>query len=70
MDRAIRHVVFNYLPKSALRKNIAKNHAYRPQATFIPQIPNKGSGPFLPQTPSKRYQREQAEADSKGAIAI
>ncbi|KAF9434036.1 hypothetical protein BGZ76_008664 [Entomortierella beljakovae] len=58
-DRLVRNVVLNYLPRSAVHRNLAKNHAYRPQASYIPQIPKKGRSPVLPQKPSKRYQKEQ-----------
>ncbi|KAG0003200.1 hypothetical protein BGZ80_011367 [Entomortierella chlamydospora] len=66
-DRVVRHVVFHFLPKSAVDKKLAKNHAYRPQVTFLPQVPTRGTGPVLPQKPSKRYQREQKRASSQPA---
>ncbi|KAF9354216.1 hypothetical protein BGX26_007968 [Mortierella sp. AD094] len=64
VDRVVRHVVLHFLPKSAVDKKMAKNHAYRPQVTFLPQVPNRGAGPVLPQKPSKRYQLEQRRASS------
>jgi len=40
-------------------KNFAKAAEYRPQASFLPLTPKKGTAPVLPQKPSKRYEREQ-----------
>ncbi|KAF9581480.1 hypothetical protein BGW38_001481 [Lunasporangiospora selenospora] len=59
VDRMVRHVVFNYLPKSVQTRNVAKGAGYRPQASFLPLIENRGKSPLLPQKPSRRYQEEQ-----------
>ncbi|KAF9581481.1 hypothetical protein BGW38_001482 [Lunasporangiospora selenospora] len=66
-SRVMRHVVFNYLPKSVQTKNIAKGAGYRPQATFLPLAPTRGSSEVLPQRPSRRYTEEQEHAQNKAA---
>ncbi|KAF9136106.1 hypothetical protein BGW39_006902 [Mortierella sp. 14UC] len=61
-ERMVRHVVLNWIPKSLQDRQFTKDAAYRPQATFLPRIPDKGAVPSAPQLPSKRYQAEQAAA--------
>ncbi|KAG0205527.1 hypothetical protein BGX28_002826 [Mortierella sp. GBA30] len=39
-------------------KIYAKTLSYRPQLSYLPQIPSRGSGPLLPQRKSERYERE------------
>ncbi|KAF9906106.1 hypothetical protein EC991_000974 [Linnemannia zychae] len=56
MERLMRTVVFNWLPESVILKGNMKGVDYRPQATFLPQIPVRGIGPVVPQRVSKRYQ--------------
>ncbi|KAF9087644.1 hypothetical protein BGX23_007964 [Mortierella sp. AD031] len=63
-ERFLRSVVFNVIPESVKLKGGYKGMEFRPQATFIPQVPNRGTGLVLPQRMSKRYQEEQAK--SKG----
>ncbi|KAG0366596.1 hypothetical protein BC939DRAFT_482450 [Gamsiella multidivaricata] len=58
IERFIRNVVLNYMPKSVQMKNTTKNLAYRPQATFLPLAPQRGTSPVLPQTPSRRCKQE------------
>ncbi|KAF9123043.1 hypothetical protein BGX30_001639 [Mortierella sp. GBA39] len=62
-DRFMRMIVFNMLPESVMLKGGFKGVEFRPQASFIPQIPVRGSGPVLPQRPSQRYIDEQAKMD-------
>ncbi|KAF9536820.1 hypothetical protein EC957_009602 [Mortierella hygrophila] len=62
-DRFMRMIVFNWLPESVMMKGGFKGVEFRPQASFIPQIPIRGSGPVLPQRPSQRYLDEQAKLD-------
>ncbi|KAF9438522.1 hypothetical protein BGZ76_007196 [Entomortierella beljakovae] len=64
-ERALRHVVFNWVPKSIAMKQFLKDAAYRPQASFIEQIENRGTSPVLPQTPSKRYLEEKSGKTEK-----
>ncbi|KAF9215082.1 hypothetical protein BGZ59_002332 [Podila verticillata] len=62
-ERLMRHVVFNYLPKSFLLNGMIKDGAYRPQVMFMPRVSDRGRVASLPQKPSKRY-TEQQESDS------
>lgn len=57
-ERIVRHVVLNLLPRSIQNKQFSKDAAYRPQCTFLPRVPDKGTIPSLPQKPSRRYQAE------------
>ncbi|KAF8930081.1 hypothetical protein BGZ58_008479 [Dissophora ornata] len=61
LERVLRHVVFNYMPKSMQKKQIIKESQYRPQASFLPQTPNRGTGSVMPQKHSRRYMEEQAQ---------
>ncbi|KAF9182483.1 hypothetical protein BGZ51_004710 [Haplosporangium sp. Z 767] len=61
MDRIIRHVAFNYLPKSLTMKETYKAAAYRPQASFLPLVEKRGLYKVLPQQVSKRYLEMQAK---------
>ncbi|KAG0368628.1 hypothetical protein BGX24_002745 [Mortierella sp. AD032] len=58
-EKVIRSVVLNLLPKWVHVLQFTKSAAYRPQATFLPMVPDKGSVASIPQNPSKRYQAEQ-----------
>ncbi|KAF9170398.1 hypothetical protein BGX21_010220 [Mortierella sp. AD011] len=58
-ERLVRNVVLNYLPKSVQLKSMSKDLAYRPQASFLPQAPKRGTCYVVPQRPSKRYQEER-----------
>ncbi|KAG0341045.1 hypothetical protein BG000_010394 [Podila horticola] len=58
-ERLMRHVVFNYLPKSFLLNGMIKDGAYRPQVMFLPRVPDRGRVPSLPQKPCKRYIEQQ-----------
>ncbi|KAF9279827.1 hypothetical protein BGZ68_007665 [Mortierella alpina] len=69
-ERIIRHVVFNYMPKSVQMKNVSKGTAYRPQASFLPLVPKRGTCPVMPQKPSKRYLEEQEKAKAATATAV
>ncbi|KAG0049674.1 hypothetical protein BGZ83_005508 [Gryganskiella cystojenkinii] len=60
-ERLIRTIFLNYLPGWAIKSNLKKASSYRPQVTFLPQVPFKGTGPVLPQPQSARYQKEQEE---------
>ncbi|KAG0366223.1 hypothetical protein BC939DRAFT_437188 [Gamsiella multidivaricata] len=60
-DAILRKVLFNFMPTSLQRKTYEKTLSYRPQASFLPKIPNRGTGPVVAQKESKRYEREQAK---------
>ncbi|KAF9900785.1 hypothetical protein EC991_006888 [Linnemannia zychae] len=67
-ERLLRQVVFNWTPKSVMRKQLLKDTAYRPQANFLPPAPRRGTGEIIPQWPSKRIQKE--EEAKKQATAV
>ncbi|GJJ69273.1 hypothetical protein EMPS_01619 [Entomortierella parvispora] len=62
LERVLRHTVMTYLPRSLQKRQMLKDATYRPEATFLPPAPKRGTGPVVPQKRSKRYAREQAEA--------
>lgn len=64
-EKVIRHVVLNFLPQWVFSLSFVKSAAYRPQVTFLPMVPDKGSVASLPQKLSKRHQAEQA-----GQVAV
>lgn len=72
----MRMMVFNWLPESVKMKGAYRGVEFRPQASFLPQIPVRGSGPVLPQNPSQRYLDEQAKMNggehtpSSGSVVI
>ncbi|KAF9283052.1 hypothetical protein BGZ68_005602 [Mortierella alpina] len=59
LDKFIRYVVFNYLPKSIQTRKLIERSLYRPQIAFLPQAKTRGTCPVLDQKPSKRYLKEQ-----------
>ncbi|KAG0061924.1 hypothetical protein BGZ89_011063 [Linnemannia elongata] len=61
IDQVMRYVAFNFIPQTILDKGAYKGMDFRPQAVFLPQVPNRGTTPVLPQRVSKRYQEEQAK---------
>ncbi|KAF9338645.1 hypothetical protein BGZ91_008314 [Linnemannia elongata] len=71
-ERFLRIVVFNWLPQSVKMRDGLKGVEFRPQATFLPLVPSRGTGRWLPQKPSQRYQAEQAKlkAEEQASVAI
>ncbi|KAG0010191.1 hypothetical protein BGZ80_001696 [Entomortierella chlamydospora] len=67
-ERILRKVVLGYMPKSILLKSMNKELSYRPQASFLPLAPKRGTMDILPQKPSKRYQEEQNSAGTPTPI--
>ncbi|KAG0072718.1 hypothetical protein BGZ90_011831 [Linnemannia elongata] len=63
----LRRVVLGYASDFFQRRNYAKTLNYRPQATFLPLVPDRGTIPILPQKPSLRYAAEQAGLAKQGA---
>ncbi|KAF8984264.1 hypothetical protein BGZ46_008437 [Entomortierella lignicola] len=59
-DNLLRKIIFYFSPTSTMRMSVFNGLAYRPQASFLPKIPYRGSGKVNPQKESKRYLREQA----------
>ncbi|KAF9355375.1 hypothetical protein BGX34_010500, partial [Mortierella sp. NVP85] len=61
-EKMMRQVVFN-LPAWVRLRGFVKSAAYRPQASFLPLIENRGTGFVLPQAPSHRKStKQQSEA--------
>ncbi|KAG0277548.1 hypothetical protein BGZ95_005750 [Linnemannia exigua] len=69
-ERAIRHLVLNYIPASVKAKQFSKAAAYRPQIAFLPQIRDKGSIKSLPNRPSKRAMYEESIQRKRRAVAV
>ncbi|KAG0255405.1 hypothetical protein BG011_005151 [Mortierella polycephala] len=65
-ERALRHILLNYIPEWVQNRNYAKQAEYRPQAAFLPLVENRGTGHVLPQKASRRY----AEELKKRAIPV
>ncbi|KAG0373249.1 hypothetical protein BGX24_011947 [Mortierella sp. AD032] len=61
-ERVLRHLVFNWLPKSMQLKQLVKDSAYRPQANFLPQAPKRGSQDVVAQRPSRRRVQQEGVA--------
>ncbi|KAF9116084.1 hypothetical protein BGW39_002834, partial [Mortierella sp. 14UC] len=55
----LRKFVLGFASKFFQRRNYAKTLNYRPQANFLPPVPDRGTIPILPQKPSQRYAAEQ-----------
>ncbi|KAG9070431.1 hypothetical protein KI688_007967 [Linnemannia hyalina] len=64
-ERVLRHILFNWIPKSMQLKRMTKDNAYRPQANFLPQAPKRGTLDVISQKPSKRIQKEKEEEEAK-----
>ncbi|KAF8932601.1 hypothetical protein EDD21DRAFT_379031 [Dissophora ornata] len=60
-ERVVRFIVFNCIPKSVKAEQFIKDTAYRPQATFLEYVENRGTIPVLPQKPSKRHAAKSAQ---------
>ncbi|KAG0050743.1 hypothetical protein BGZ83_004490 [Gryganskiella cystojenkinii] len=69
-EKLYRKILFNYLPHVVQQKSFETLSMYRPQATFIPMVPFRGTGSVLPQLQSKRYQKEQAEKKKREQAAV
>ncbi|KAK5807797.1 hypothetical protein F5H01DRAFT_352610 [Linnemannia elongata] len=67
-DWIIRWIMFNLVPESFNQRTNAKRCEYRPQAAFLPLIPNMGTGKVLPQKPSWRYTEEQKQKQQVQSI--
>ncbi|KAF9211848.1 hypothetical protein BGZ59_007545 [Podila verticillata] len=68
-QRLARFVVFKLLPDFTHGYLYAKSLSYRPQASFLPLVEKRGSGPLVAQKPSKRYEEELAKKEEKKASA-
>ncbi|KAF9345398.1 hypothetical protein BGX26_003166 [Mortierella sp. AD094] len=65
-ERLIRYIMCNWIPSSIKMKQYFKDTVYRPQASFLEYVENRGTGEVLPQKPSKRYAEEKAAAQGQG----
>lgn len=54
-------MVFKLLPDFTHGYLYSKSLSYRPQASFLPPVEKRGSGPLVAQKPSKRYEEELAK---------
>ncbi|KAG0317925.1 hypothetical protein BGZ99_005955 [Dissophora globulifera] len=68
-EKFMRRAVFNWLPTSFEERSFIKSAAYRPQATFLPFIPNPAKLHVTPQKMSKRYAEEQRKKETRGGVA-
>ncbi|KAF9142435.1 hypothetical protein BG015_000894 [Linnemannia schmuckeri] len=64
-ERVLRHVLFNWVPRTLQMKQISRDSAYRPQANFLPQAPKRGTLDVIHQKPSKRLQKEKEEDEAR-----
>ncbi|GJJ74640.1 hypothetical protein EMPS_06998 [Entomortierella parvispora] len=62
VERCLRWSVFNLIPDSIKQRSSLRGSNYRPQATFLPKAPKRGTIEVLPQKESERYKRECAAA--------
>ncbi|KAG0380963.1 hypothetical protein BGX24_002183 [Mortierella sp. AD032] len=57
-ESLMRRFVMSHASKYFQRRNFAKTLNYRPQASFLPRVPDRGIIPVLPQKPSTRYEEK------------
>ncbi|KAK3807123.1 MAG: hypothetical protein JOS17DRAFT_822737 [Linnemannia elongata] len=69
LERCARHLIFNYMPMSVQAKASSKGMAYRPQASFLPLVADRGTCQVIPQKISKRYMLEQQQRNKTSAAA-
>ncbi|KAG0340336.1 hypothetical protein BG004_006466 [Podila humilis] len=62
-ERLLRKIIYN-LPKWAQTQSHMRMAAYRPIINFLPPPPHRANVKLLPQKPSERYAKEQADRDS------
>ncbi|KAG0219279.1 hypothetical protein BGX33_003826 [Mortierella sp. NVP41] len=70
VERITRYLVFNFVPKWVQVKTFTRHLDYRPQATFMPFIADKGTIPSRTQKPSKRYQAELINAAAAASDTV
>ncbi|KAF9287797.1 hypothetical protein BGZ68_001268 [Mortierella alpina] len=64
-ERLLRYVAFNVIPQKMQEEQFLKDTVYRPMLTWLPMLPNRGTGSVLPQLPSRRYEEECKNHASK-----
>ncbi|GJJ74622.1 hypothetical protein EMPS_06980 [Entomortierella parvispora] len=60
-ERFVRYIVFHWIPASIKNSTIKKDAAYRPQSSFLPLAPKRGTIDILPQKPSRRHEEEHGQ---------
>ncbi|KAF8936870.1 hypothetical protein BGZ58_003596 [Dissophora ornata] len=60
VENIVRKIILSYMPKWFEKSKLTKAAGYRPQATFLPLSPKRGTLTVTPQKMSKRYRKEQA----------
>ncbi|KAG0281196.1 hypothetical protein BGZ95_006022 [Linnemannia exigua] len=68
-ERILRHMLLNWMPKSMRLSHQIKASEFRPQANFIPQVPDRGVNKVASQKPSRRIQKEKEEAAAAAKVA-
>ncbi len=63
-------MMFNYMPAFLRVRHYAKAASYQPQASFLPTIPPRGTGPVEPQMQSKRYAEEMKKKEVVPSLEI
>ncbi|KAF9430838.1 hypothetical protein BGZ94_003319 [Podila epigama] len=63
-DRMIRHVIFNWIPKSIQTEQFLKDTVYRPQIMFLPVVANRGSVVLEEQKPLRRKRMVLGHSDT------
>ncbi|KAF9931911.1 hypothetical protein FBU30_009332 [Linnemannia zychae] len=61
-ESLMRRFVLSHASKYFQRKNYAKTLNYRPQASFLERVPDRGMIPILPQKHSQRYEERKLAA--------
>ncbi|KAG0054362.1 hypothetical protein BGZ83_011371 [Gryganskiella cystojenkinii] len=58
-ERCVRYFILGWMPERLKNWAIVHDVSSRPQLSFLPQAPRRGTGPVLAQKSSKRYEAEQ-----------
>ncbi|KAF9125526.1 hypothetical protein BGW39_007326 [Mortierella sp. 14UC] len=69
-ERILRHMLLNWMPKSMRLNHQIKASEFRPQANFIPQVPDRGINKVVAQKSSRRIQKEEDEKKQAAAAAV
>ncbi|KAF9184284.1 hypothetical protein BGZ50_003800 [Haplosporangium sp. Z 11] len=63
VQKLVRNIAFNHMPKWVRMKEFIRMSSYRPQASFLPLAEIRGTGYVQSQKPSQRYLDERAKMD-------
>ncbi|KAF9343043.1 hypothetical protein BGX26_006377 [Mortierella sp. AD094] len=64
-EKLLRHIMFNYVPNSILRKEAAKSFVHRPQIAWLPLVKNYGTAPANSQEGRRKSGLDQDQKDNK-----